>query len=208
MMAPQKGTGPIPALSTSARTMSASRSIAMLRRCLSPSAVPLRQPSLAIDPFRMEKQSGLEVQTRIPGGLRRPSRVRSGGVFRYGVYPGEDPAVTESADDSYVLEYEWISQQRRLSRPLAARLSGGNLQLRSTATTYSPNHRCSDPWNHQNVELTTSGWPSLVPSGEPAPAAPALQATFFGTYLWANPIRRRPWRQVGGGMPSSAYRLS
>ncbi len=108
------------------------------------------------------------------------------------------PALT-SADDSYVLEYEWGTPNNSYYEGLSLMDSGVAPSTFTYATpiTGSLMHATLT----QTLTESMTGWDSLVPSSEPAVYA-APSATFFGTYMWAQPYTTPPLAAIGGGMPS------
>jgi hypothetical protein len=108
------------------------------------------------------------------------------------------PALT-SADDSYVLEYEWGAPNNSYYEGLSLMDSGVAPSTFTYATpiTGSLTHATLT----QTLTESMTGWDALVPPGEPAVYAAPL-ATFFGTYLSAQPYTTPPLAAIGGGMPS------
>ena len=97
--------------------------------------------------------------------------VGSNFIYRLRGHPGSHLPALAATDDSYVLEYDWGSPGNTNYEGLWLEYSQAETSsFVSTATTYSPTITGAEKVavTPIAIDVTTSGWGSLVPPGEPA----------------------------------------
>jgi len=175
-------------------------------------AMPVTFSSLAIDPAGFTTGEAIWVGSANANSWFAPATQPTTTTYTdtetiplespYGGAPTTILPALASADDSYVLEYEWGAPNTNGSSTYEG-LSLTYSKAESSSFTYATpiTGALTAASTPITMDVTMSGWPSLVPAAEPVPSS-GQSATFFGVYLWAQPYTKPPLAAIGGGMPN------
>ena len=107
------------------------------------------------------------------------------------------PALT--AADSYILQYDYLSPANASYIGLGITVDQVEPSTFAYTSLVSGALTATSP---TTTDLTMGNWPAMVPPSSAEPGGNTGSATFFGTYLWAQPYTTPPLAAIGGGMPS------